>query len=296
MIQQHKFTGHPSEDPNQHMGRFMRMDNIVKLNGVRPKVIRLQLFPFSLRDVAATWFESLLVGLVTNWEELVEAYMSRFLPPALTSERRGEIIVFKQGEDESLYNAWERYNSLLKSCSMYGMDLTTKMDIFYHSMNYALEGIIDAACCGAFERKNAKEARQLIEDLSKCNYTAPSEALGSSSRLKGSGVIELNRMTAIEEKLDALMNKLGNTERRMHTTLEVGTVNEGEKRNSAEEGPTHEGSYQVEETLYLNANRSYTFKSNVNLPTHYTPALKNHENFSYGRGAQQVQRPGQNLQ
>ena len=31
--------------------------------------------------------------------------MSIFFPPALTAERRGEIIVFKQGEDESLYNA-----------------------------------------------------------------------------------------------------------------------------------------------------------------------------------------------
>ena len=90
------------------MGRFIRMANTVKLNGVRPKVIRLQFFPFSLRDVAATWFESLLVGSMRNWEELVEAYMSRFFPPNLTLEKRGEIIVFKQGKDESLYNAWER--------------------------------------------------------------------------------------------------------------------------------------------------------------------------------------------
>ena len=30
--------------------------------------------------------------------------MSIFFPPALIAERRGEIIVFKQGEDESLYN------------------------------------------------------------------------------------------------------------------------------------------------------------------------------------------------
>ena len=126
----------------------------------------------------------------------------------------------------------------------------------------------------------------MIEDLAKCNYKAPSEASGSSSKLKGSGVIELNRINAIETKLDALMNKLGNNERRMHTAFEVEIVNEGEKRNSAEEGPTHEGSYQVEEAQYLNANRSYTFKPNLNLPTHYTPALRNHENFSYGGGAQ----------
>ena len=127
------------------MTRFMRMSNIVKLNGVRPEVIKLQMFPFSLRDVAATWFESLAVGSVNSWEELVEAYMSRFFPHALTSERRGEIIVFNQGDDQSLYNAWERYKRLLKRCLIHGINLTTHMDIFYHAMNYTSKGIIDAA-------------------------------------------------------------------------------------------------------------------------------------------------------
>ena len=110
------------------------------------------------------------------------------------------------------------------------------MDIFNHSMNYASKGIIDVACCGAFKRRSVEEARQLIEDLAKCNYKAPSEASGNSSRLKGSGVIELNRMTAIEARLDALMRKLGNTKRRMQTALEMGAVDEGQRRNSAEEG------------------------------------------------------------
>ena len=167
MVQQHQLTGHPSKDHNEHMGRFMRMANTVKLNGVRLKVIKLQLFPFSLRDVAATWFDSLLVGSVNTGEELVEAYMSGFFPPTLTVERRGEIIVFKQGKDESLNTAWERFKRLLKRCSMHGIDLTTQMDIFYHAMNYAFKGIIDASCCGAFKRRNAEEAWQPIEDFAK---------------------------------------------------------------------------------------------------------------------------------
>ena len=152
----------------------MRMANTVKLNGVRPEVIKLKLFLFSLRDVVATWFDSFPVGSVNTWEELVEAYMSRFFPPALIVERRGEIIVFKQGEDESPYTAWERFKRLLKRCPMHGIYLTTEMDIFYHSMNYASKRIIDASCCGDFKRRNAKEARKLIEDLAKCNYKAPS--------------------------------------------------------------------------------------------------------------------------
>ena len=82
MVQQHQFSGHPSEDPNEHMERFMRMTNTVKLNGVRLEVLKLQLFPFSLRDVAATWFDSLPVGSVNTWEELVEYYMRKFFPSA----------------------------------------------------------------------------------------------------------------------------------------------------------------------------------------------------------------------
>ena len=130
---------------------------------------------------------------------------------------------------------------------MHRIDLTTQMDIFYHAMNYTSKGIIDAACCGAFKRRSAEEAKKLIEDLANCNYKASFATSGSSIRLKESGMLELNRMTAIEAKLDALMSKMGNHERRMHSANEVGTTDENEKRNSAKEGLAHEGPYQVEE-------------------------------------------------
>ena len=99
-------------------------------------------------------------------------------------------------------------------------------------------------------------------------------------------------MTAIEAKLDAVMNKLGNNERRMHTAHEVGAVKERSIR-SAEE-LVGEEPYQVEETKYMNEQRSYHFKPNPNFQTHYTPTLRNHENFSYGGGAYQGHRAGKN--
>ena len=171
--------------------------------------------------------------------------MSRFFPPTLIAERGGEIIVFKQGEDESLYTAWERFKRLLKRCPMHGIDLTTQMDIFYHAMNYTSKGIIDASYCGGFKRRSAEEARKVIEDLAKCNYKTPSESSGSSNRMRGNGLIGLDRTIAIEDKLDEVMNKLSSNERRMHTAHEVGVVREG-RRNSAE-GYEEEEPYQVEE-------------------------------------------------
>ena len=122
-------------------------------------MIKLHLFFFSLRDIAATWYESLPYGSVDNWEELVEANLGRFFPPSLTSKRRREIIVFQKGEDESLYIARERFKKLLKRCPMHGIDLKTQMDIVYSALNDTSKGIIDASCCGEFKRKRAEEAR-----------------------------------------------------------------------------------------------------------------------------------------
>ena len=46
----------------------------------------------------------------------------------------------------------------------------------------------------------------------------------------------------------------------------------------------------------MNEQRSYHFKPNPNLPTHYNPALRNHDNLSYGGGALHGPRQGQHPQ
>ena len=158
--------------------------------------------------------------------------------------------MFKQGENESLYTTLERFKRLLKRCLMHGIDLTSQMDIFYHAMNYASKGIIDASCYGAFKRRSAEKVRQLIEDLAKCNYKAPSEASRSSSRMRGCGLMGLDRMTTIEAKLNAVMNKLSSNEKKMRTTYEVGAVEERNRRSA--EGMAQEEPYKVEETKYMN--------------------------------------------
>ena len=46
MVYQHQFTGHPSKDPNEYMGRFMRMANTVKLNGGETRSNQAATLPF----------------------------------------------------------------------------------------------------------------------------------------------------------------------------------------------------------------------------------------------------------
>ena len=80
---------------------------------------------------------------------------------------------------------------------------------------------------------------------------APSESSRSNNRTKGSGVIELNKMTAMEAKLDAIMHKLGNQEKKMHYAHEIRAVGRDGIRRSTE-GPIEEDPYQVKEAYYLN--------------------------------------------
>ena len=106
MVQQNQFADHSTENPNEHLGRFSRIENSIKLSGVKPEVIHLQLFPFSLRDMAITWFNSLPYESVNTWEELMRAYFSKFFTPFLGSEQRLGKTNSKNGGDETKYTAW----------------------------------------------------------------------------------------------------------------------------------------------------------------------------------------------
>ena len=59
MVQQNQYGGLPHEDSNVHLATFLEITDIVKMNGVTEDVIKMRLFPFSLRYRARGWLQSL---------------------------------------------------------------------------------------------------------------------------------------------------------------------------------------------------------------------------------------------
>ena len=54
-----QFHGLPNKDPNLHIAYFLDIYDMFRVNGILDGVIRLRLFPFSLKDGARKWLNSL---------------------------------------------------------------------------------------------------------------------------------------------------------------------------------------------------------------------------------------------
>ena len=122
------------EDPNLHLSVFFEVGDILKINGASTDAIRLGLFLFSLRDKARAWLHSLPPGLITTWDDLTKAFLAKFFPPSKMASLRNQITSFTQKEDESLYEAWERFKDLLRLCPHHGLQKWMMVQTFYNGV------------------------------------------------------------------------------------------------------------------------------------------------------------------
>nr|GFA94089.1 hypothetical protein [Tanacetum cinerariifolium] len=58
-----------------------------------------------------------------------------FSPPSKMTNLRNEITRFQQRFDESFYEAWDRFNDLLRACPHYGFSELHQLDTFYNALN-----------------------------------------------------------------------------------------------------------------------------------------------------------------
>ncbi|GKA93432.1 reverse transcriptase domain-containing protein [Tanacetum coccineum] len=129
--------------------------------------IKLMLFLFSLEGSARIWLEKEPHRSILTWDNLVSKFISQFFPPSKTTNLGNKITRFQQRFDELFYEAWDRFNDLLRACPHHGFSELHQLDTFYNALNANDQDSLNSAAGGNFLDKMPRECLRIIESKSK---------------------------------------------------------------------------------------------------------------------------------
>ncbi|RVW12805.1 Retrovirus-related Pol polyprotein from transposon 297 [Vitis vinifera] len=121
------FHGMESENPYSHIKEFEEVCNTFREGGASIDLMRLKLFPFTLKDKAKIWLNSLRPRSIRNWVDLQAEYMEA-----------------------------------INACPHHGFDTWLLVSYFYDGMSSSMKQILETMCGGDFMSKNPEEAMDFL--------------------------------------------------------------------------------------------------------------------------------------
>ncbi|GJT09808.1 reverse transcriptase domain-containing protein [Tanacetum coccineum] len=145
------------------------------------------------------WLEKEPPRSILTWDDLVSKFINKFFPPSKTTNLRNEITRFQQKFDETFYEAWDRFNDLLRGCPHHGFSELHQLDIFYNALNSNDQDSLNSAAGGNFLDKMPRECLKIIESKSKVRQSRSKAIVSkvstsSSTPAVSSDVAELKDM------------------------------------------------------------------------------------------------------
>ena len=109
------FNGLDLENPYLHLREFEEVCNTYNDLNCNMNIIRLKLFPFSLKDKAKTWLQNLGSRSIRVWDEMQQQFLKKFFPSH-------KITTFTKKPGKTFYQCWDRYRDLLNTCPHHGFE------------------------------------------------------------------------------------------------------------------------------------------------------------------------------
>ncbi|KAL5550767.1 hypothetical protein UlMin_000943 [Ulmus minor] len=277
MVQANQFGGMSKDDPNAHISSFLEVCDLCKINGVSEDAVRLRVFPFSLRDRAKEWLNSLPPGSITTWNELVQKFLSKFFPPAKTTKLRNEITSFTQYDQESLYEAWERFKEMLRKCPHHGIPIWLQVSTFYNGLVSNYRAMIDVAAGGSLMGKKSEDAHELLEIMAENNNQWHSERVTAK---RPAAVHEIDSVNALSAQVAALSRKMDSLSSKLESkpTIECDLCGGNHTSIECQVGNPF-ASPNTEQANYVS---NFQRPQNNPYSTTYNPGWRSHPNLSWG--------------
>ncbi|RVW34332.1 hypothetical protein CK203_115820 [Vitis vinifera] len=268
------FHGMESENPYAHIKEFEDVCNTFQEGGASIDLMRLKLFPFTLKDKAKIWLNSLRP---------------------------------RTKENEKFYECWERYMEAINACPHHGFDTWLLVSYFYDGMSSSMKQLLETMCGGDFMSKNPEEAMDFLSYVADVSRGWDEPTKGEVGKMKSqlnaynakAGMYILKEDDDMKAKLAAMTRRLEELElKRMHEVQAVAEAPVQVKlcpncqsfEHLVEECPA----ISAEREMYRDqANVVGQFRPNNNAPygNTYNSSWKNHPNFSWKARATQYQQP-----
>nr|GEY57295.1 reverse transcriptase domain-containing protein [Tanacetum cinerariifolium] len=194
LVQNKQFFGHDKEDPHAYICYFNKITSTIRVPNVSSFSIKLMLFPFSLEGATRIWLEKEPPRSILTWDDLVSKFINQFFPPSKKTNLRNEIMRFQQRFDESFYEAWDRFNELLRACPHYGFFELHQLDTFYNALNVNDQDSLNSAAGGNFLDKMPRECLKIIESTSKVHQSRAKAVVAKDSLNSAAGGNFLDKM------------------------------------------------------------------------------------------------------
>ena len=110
------FRGTPTKDLNLHLREFSDLCKFQHIQSLDQEGIRMILFPFSLKDNARLWYNSMPSSNIHTWEVLSSKFLKKFFTAQKTRQMRKEIQSWQQRDGDLFFEARGHFNDLLLKC------------------------------------------------------------------------------------------------------------------------------------------------------------------------------------
>ncbi|KAK1630944.1 hypothetical protein QYE76_005259 [Lolium multiflorum] len=165
IVEKTPFCGTEKESAVEHMIELSTLSSLFSDDVKKRTYFVAKIFPFSLKDDAKTWYNSLPPNSIKSPKELLDVFFRKYFPASAQHVALQRIYNFDQEDGEKLPEAWARFCSLIRARPDHDLEKHDLLDIFYSGLTIEFRAYLDSCAGCVFRKRTPDDAEELLAKI-----------------------------------------------------------------------------------------------------------------------------------